>query len=46
MIDPFSQIKGEYNTILDDADSASSNYFFPFQSFTGCTQGNVSQSDK
>ena len=26
-IDPFSQMKREYNTILDDADSANRNYF-------------------
>ena len=36
MIDPFSQMKREYNTILDDADSANSNRdnFDPSQRFT------------
>ena len=36
VIDPFSQIKREYNTILDDADSANSNRdnFVPSQRFT------------
>ena len=30
MIDPFSQMKREYNTILDDADSANRNNFVPY----------------
>ena len=34
VIDPFNQIKREYNTILDDADSANRNNFVPSQSFT------------
>ena len=29
VIDPFSQMKREYNTILDDADSANRNNFVP-----------------
>ena len=33
-IDPFSHMKREYNTILDDADSANHNNFVPSQSFT------------
>ena len=33
-MDPFSQMKREYNTILDDADSANRNNFVPPQSFT------------
>ena len=34
VIDPFSQIKREYNTILYDADSANRNNFVPSKSFT------------
>ena len=34
VIAPFSQIKREYNTILDDADSANRNNFVTSQSFT------------
>ena len=34
VIDPFSQMKREYNTILDDADSTNCNNFVPSQSFT------------
>ena len=34
VIHPFNQIKQEYNTILDDADSANRNNFVPSQSFT------------
>ena len=34
MIDPFSQMKREYDTILDDADSVNRNNFAPSQSFT------------
>ena len=34
VIDPFSQMKREYNTVLDDADSAKRNNFVPSQSFT------------
>ena len=34
VIDPFSQIKREYNTILDDPDSANRNNFVPSRSFT------------
>ena len=33
VIAPFSQMKREYNTILDDADSANRNNFVAFQSF-------------
>ena len=33
VIDPFNQMKREYNTILDDADSANRNNFVAFQSF-------------
>ena len=43
VIDPFSQMKREYNTILDDADSANRNNCFPSQSFTWCSPGNFSQ---
>ena len=38
MIDPFSQMKQEYDTILDDADSANRNNFVPSQSFTKSTK--------
>ena len=34
MIDPFSQMKLEYNTILDDVDSANRNNVVPSQSLT------------
>ena len=34
VIDPFSQIKREYNTILYDADSANANNFVASKSFT------------
>ena len=34
MIDPFGQMKEEYNTILEDADSVNRNNFVPSQSFT------------
>ena len=30
---PFSQMKREYDTMLDDADSANRNNFVPSQSF-------------
>ena len=40
VIDPFNQMKREYNTILDDADSANRNNFVPSQSFTWCSPGN------
>ena len=40
MIDPFSQMKREYNMILDDADSANRNNFVPSQSFTRYSLGN------
>ena len=33
VIAPFNQMKREYNTILDDADSANRNNFVAFQSF-------------
>ena len=33
MIDPFSQIKREYNTISDDADSANRNNFSHHDAF-------------
>ena len=46
VIDPFSQMKREYNTILDDADSANRNNFVPSQSFTWCSPGNFSQGDQ
>ena len=46
VIDPFSQMKREYNTILDDADSANRNNFVPSQSFTWCSPANVSQGDQ
>ena len=41
MIDPFSQMKREYNTILDNADSANRNNFVPSQSFTEGLNGVV-----
>ena len=34
VIDPFSQMKREYNTILDDADTADRKNIVPSQSFT------------
>ena len=34
MIDPFSEMKGEYNTILDNADLANRNNVVQSQSFT------------
>ena len=34
VIDPFSQMKREYNTILDDADFANRNNLVPSQSVT------------
>ena len=34
VIDQFSQMKQEYNTILDDADSANRNNFVPSRSLT------------
>ena len=34
VIDQFSQMKREYNTILDDADSSNRNNFVLSQSFT------------
>ena len=46
VIDPFSQMKREYNTILDDADSANRNTFVPSQSFAWCSSGNFSQGDQ
>ena len=46
VIDPFNQMKREYNTILDDADSANRNNFVPSQSFTWCSPANVSQGDR
>ena len=46
VIDPFSQMKREYNTILDDTDSANSNNFVPSKSFTWCSPGNFSQGDQ
>ena len=39
-------MKREYNTILDDTDSADRHNFVPSQSFTGCSPGNVSQGDQ
>ena len=46
VIDPFSQMKREYNTILDDAESANRDNFVPSQSFTWCSPGNFSQDDQ
>ena len=46
VIDPFSQMKREYDTIFDDADSANRNNFVPAQSFTWCSPGNFSQGDR
>ena len=46
MIDPFSQMKWEYNTILDDADSANRINFVLSQNFTWCPPGNFSQGDQ
>ena len=34
MIDPFSEMKGEYNAILDNADLANRNNVVQSQSFT------------
>ena len=34
VIDPFSQMKRKYDTILDDTVSANRNAFVPSQSFT------------
>ena len=34
VIDPFSQMKREYNMILDEADSANPIVFVPSESFT------------
>ena len=45
-MDLFNQMKREYNTILDDADSANRNNFVPTQSFTWCSPGNFSQGDQ
>ena len=46
MIDPFSQMKREYNTILDDADCANRNNLVPSHSFTRCSLGNFSEGDQ
>ena len=46
VIDPFDQMKWEYNAILDDADSANRNNFLPSQSFTWCSPGNFSRGDQ
>ena len=47
VIAPFNQMKREYNTILDDADSANRNNFVAFQSFAWlCSPGNFSQGDQ
>ena len=44
--DPFSQMKREYNTILDDADSAKRNNFVPSQSFHDAIRETVSEGDQ
>ena len=44
--DPFSQMKREYNTLLENADSANRNNFVPSQSFTWCSLGNLAQGDQ
>ena len=41
MIDPFSQMKRDYRTILDDADFASRINFVPSQSFYMILSGNA-----
>ena len=46
VIDPFSQMKRLYDTILDDANSVNRNNFVPSQSFTWCSAGNFSQGDQ
>ena len=46
MTDPFSQMKREYNTILDDADSAKRNNFVPSQSFHDAIRETVSEGDQ
>ena len=46
VIDPFSQMKREYDTIFDDADSANRNNFVPSQSFTWYSPANFSQGDQ
>ena len=45
-MDPFSQMKGEYNTILDDADSANRNNFVLSQSFALMLSGKLYQGDQ
>ena len=39
-------MKRDYNTILDDTDSADRHNFVPSQSFTGCSPGYFSQGDQ
>ena len=46
LMDPFSQMKREYNSILNDADSANRNNFVLSQSFIWCSPGNFSQGDE
>ena len=45
VIVPFSQMKREYGTILDDADFANHVNFVPSQSFTWCSPGNFFPGD-
>ena len=42
VIDTFTQMKREYNSILDNVDSANRNNFVPSQSFTWSSLGNFS----
>ena len=47
VIDPCGQMKREYNTILDDADSANRNNFVPSQlELYMMLSGNFSQGDQ
>ena len=46
VIDPFNQMKREYNTILDDADSAKRNNFVQSQSFHDALRETVSEGDQ
>ena len=45
-MEALSQMKREYNTIMDDADSVNRKNFVISQSFTWCSSGNVSQGDQ
>ena len=44
--DPFSQMKGEYNTILDDADSGNRNNFVPSQSLHDALRETFTEGDQ